>query len=243
MPRGDHDADEQRHQADQVAHALLAALHDRTRQRGVHHRQRPVADRVEPQLAFDDGLRAPHDPAALRRGDQFRLFGSDAAIIEQREVHVELCVGADAGDFRRADAAREHQRARRRAAAIAVQDGVGGDHVRDAIDLHQAQRAFLVEHRAHDGREAPDLGGHRHRWPDADSARRRYRSRTRRSVSRASRAARPGRRSFRRGRPRRSFRTRTSDPASTRTNTCRPSARNRATPFRSRRSWRPAPCA
>ncbi len=157
MPGDDHDADQQCHEDDQVTYSLLAALHDRTRQRGVHDGERPLADRVESQLAFDGRVRAPHDPAGLRRGEQFRLFGGNTAFIEQREVHVELRIGADAGDFRRADAACKYQRACRRSTAIAVQDGVGGDHVGDAIDLHQPQRAFLVEHRAHDGSEAPDL--------------------------------------------------------------------------------------
>ena len=150
MPGGDHDAHQQRDQADQVAHALLAALHDRARQRGVQHRQGTVVDGVEAQLTFDDVVRATHDAAAVRRGEQCRLFGGHGAIVEQGEVHVELRVGADAGDFRRTDAAREYQRAGGRAAAITVQDRVSGDDVRHAIDLHQAQRAFLVEHGAHD---------------------------------------------------------------------------------------------
>ena len=74
------------------------------------------------------------------------FLGHDRAIVEHGELHVELRVGADAGDFRRGDAAREHQRAGGGAAAIAVQDRVRSDDVRHAVDLHQAQRAFLVEH-------------------------------------------------------------------------------------------------
>jgi hypothetical protein len=81
----------------------------------------------------------------------------DRAIVEHREVHVELGVGADAGDFRGGDAPREHESAGCRTAAIAMQEGMGGNDVQHAVDLHQAQRAFLVEHRTHEGREAVDL--------------------------------------------------------------------------------------
>ena len=39
------------------------------------------------------------------------LLGGDRAVVEHREVDVELRIRADAGDFRGGDAAREHQRA------------------------------------------------------------------------------------------------------------------------------------
>ena len=65
-------------QTDQVAHALLAALHDGSRQRGVQHGQRAIVDGVEAQLAFDDIVRATHDSTAVRRDQQFRLFGATA---------------------------------------------------------------------------------------------------------------------------------------------------------------------
>ena len=120
-----------------------------------------VVDGVEAQLAFDHVVRSAHDAAAVGRDQQLGLFGHHRAVVEHRELHVELGVGADAGDFRSADAAREHQRAGGGTAAIAVQDGVRGDDVRHAIDLHQAQRAFLVEHGAHDRREPVDLRDHR----------------------------------------------------------------------------------
>ena len=161
VPGGNHDADEQRDPADEVAHALLAVLHDGARQGGVQHRERMVVDGVEAQLAFDDVVRAAQDAAAIGRDQQFRFLGHDRAIVEHGEMHVELGVGADAGDFRGADATREHQRAARGAAAIAAQDRVRGDDVRHAVDLHQSQRAFLIEHGAHDRRQAVDLGDDR----------------------------------------------------------------------------------
>ena len=109
-----------------------------------------IVDRVEAQLAFDDVVRAAHDAAAVGRDQQLGFLGRDGAIVEHRELDIELGVGADAGDFRCGDAAREYQRAGGGSAAVAVQDGVRGDDVRHAVDLHQSQRAFLVEHRAHD---------------------------------------------------------------------------------------------
>ncbi len=147
VPRDHDDADQQRDPDDQVAHALLAALHDVSRQRGVHHGERVIVDGVEAQLAFDDIVRTAHDSTTVRRDQQFRLFRRYGALVEHRELHIELGVGADAGDFRRSDAAREYQRAGGRAAAVAVQDGLGGDDVRHAVDLHQSQRAFLIEDR------------------------------------------------------------------------------------------------
>ena len=109
-----------------------------------------VVDGVEAQLAFDDVVRAAHDAAAVGRDQQLGFLGDHGAIVEHRELDVELRVGADAGDFGRGDAAREHQRAAGGAAAIAAQDRVRGDDVRHAVDLHQSQRAFLIEHGAHD---------------------------------------------------------------------------------------------
>ena len=53
VPGGNHDADEQRDPADEVAHALLAVLHDGARQGRVHHRERMVVDGVEAQLALE----------------------------------------------------------------------------------------------------------------------------------------------------------------------------------------------
>ena len=147
VPGGDHDADQQCDPDDEVAHALFAVLHDGSRQGGVHHGERVIVDGVEAQLAFDDIVRTTQDSTTVRRDQQFRLFGHDRAIVEHREMNIELGVGADAGDFRRGDTAREYQRAAGRAAAVAAQDRVRGDDVRHAVDLHQAQRAFLIEHR------------------------------------------------------------------------------------------------
>ena len=127
----------------------------------VQHRERPIADAVETQLPLDEGVGAAQDASAVRRHQQIGLFGRDRAIVDQRKVDVELRIRADARDFRRADAAREDECSAGRAAAIAAQDGLRGDDVRYAIDLHQPQRAFLIEHRAHDGREAIDLRDHR----------------------------------------------------------------------------------
>jgi hypothetical protein len=158
MPSGHHDADQQCHQADEIVHTLLTALHDGTRQSGRHHGQRTIVDRVEPQLAFDVRVGAPHDATPVGRAQDFRLLRDQRAVVERREVQVLLCVGADAGDFRRSDAAREYQGAGRGPAAVAVQDSVCGDDVRHTIDEHQPQRALLVEHGAHERREPIDLG-------------------------------------------------------------------------------------
>ena len=70
-------------------------------------------------MAFDLRVRTAHDPAAVLGDQQFVPLGGHGAIVDRRELDVELAVGADARDLGRGDPPREHQRARGGSAAIA----------------------------------------------------------------------------------------------------------------------------
>ena len=114
VPGRDHDADQQRDPADQVTHALLTALHDRARQRGVQHRQRMIVDRVEAQLAFDRRCLSGARCGGHRVPPATRSFRRRRLVVQHREFHIELGVGADAGDFGRARCAARKPACRRR---------------------------------------------------------------------------------------------------------------------------------